>query len=200
MSSFVHDGFRGEVGLTERNPLGESNERNGIHRHTRPCQQSQGRSPSASWASTCERTAGSHAGHRAGPQGDADGRAVELPGLRPASDRGAPGAGRVDGGRRRQPLRRLRHGLRRAVRRPLQSARAQRDRAASSTTARCSSRRASSTPTSPSCSRRATGCRCGASPTAAPRRRWMPSASLAASPVATRSSRSRVATTAITTR
>ena len=42
---------------------------------------------------------------------------LELPVLRPASDRRPPGAGRVDGRRRRQPLHRLRHGLRRAVRR-----------------------------------------------------------------------------------
>ena len=70
----------------------------------------------------------------------------------------------------------------------------------SSTTARCSSRRARSTPTSPSCSPSATACRCGASPTPAPRRRWTPSASPGASPGGTRSSRSRAATTATTTR
>ena len=57
------------------------------------------------------------------------GRAVELPGIRPASDRGAQGPGRVDGRRRRQSLRRLRPGLRRPVLRPLQPGRAPGDRA-----------------------------------------------------------------------
>ena len=56
------------------------------------------------------------------------------------------------------------------------------DRSASSTTARCSSRRARATPMSPSCSVLATACRCGASRTAAPKRRWTPSASPGASP------------------
>ena len=77
----------------------------------------------------------------------------------------APRPGLVDGGRRRQPLRRLRHGLRRAVRRPLHPVVRGADRGASSTTARSSSRRARSTPTSPSCSPSATACRCGGSPT-----------------------------------
>ena len=45
-----------------------------------------------------------------------------------------------------------------------------------------------------------TSCRCGASPTAAPRPPWMPSVLPVASPVATRSSRSKAATTAITTK
>ena len=101
---------------------------------------------------------GSQAGHRAGPQGAAGRRAVELPGLRPAPDRRPHAPRALDGGRRRQPLRRLRHGLRRAVRR----AHASRGRAArsrpSSTTARSTSRRASSTPTSPSCSSIDTAC------------------------------------------
>ena len=70
------------------------------------------------------------AGDRPGPQGAAPRRAVELPGLRPASDRRASGAGVMDGGRRRQPLHRLRHGLRRALRRPLQPDRAAGDRGA----------------------------------------------------------------------
>ena len=53
---------------------------------------------------------------------------------------------------------------------------------------------------SPSCSPTATACRCGASPTRAPRRRWTPSGSPRPPPGGTRSSRSRAATTATTTR
>ena len=65
-----------------------------------------------------ERTAGSQARHRSGPQGPPARRAVELPGLRPAPDRRPPRLRRADGRRRRQRVRRLRHGLRRPVRRP----------------------------------------------------------------------------------
>ena len=138
---------------------------NGIHRTAYDlADASHGDHRSESSAST-RSAPPARSGHRAGPQGAAAGRAVELPGLRPAPDRRPPRPGRVDGGRRRQPLHRLRHGLRRAVRRPLPPAGARRDRGASSTTARCSSRRASRTPTSPSCSPSATACRCGGSPT-----------------------------------
>ena len=76
----------------------------------------------------------SHPGFAAGnptsPAGAPDGRAVELPGLRPAPDRRASRPGLVDGRRRRQPVHGLRHGLRRPVRRPRAPARAGCDRGA----------------------------------------------------------------------
>ena len=88
-----------------------------------------------------------------------------LPGLRPASDRGPPGPRLVDGRRRRQPLHRFRHGLRRAVRRPLPSTGAPSDRPPARRRHAVRHAVRVRTPTSPRCSPRATTCRCGASPT-----------------------------------
>ncbi len=64
-----------------------------------------------------ERTRASQVATDARPQGDAGGRPVELPGLRATPHRRAPRVGLADDRRRRQRVRRLRHGLRRAVRR-----------------------------------------------------------------------------------
>ena len=160
----VHDGFRRVVGLPERNPQGEPMSATESIAHDELADRA-----TAITARELRHLHRAHArlaaGHRAGPPGAAARRAVQLPGLRPAPDRRAPGPGGLDGGRRRQPLHRLRHGLRRAVRRPLPPAGPRRRSRSSSTTARCSSRRARPTPTSPSCSASATACRCGASPT-----------------------------------
>jgi hypothetical protein len=116
----VHDGFRGALGLRERDPRGDNDmsatesiptrelaERAKVitQRELQCVHQPNQRARSAATAT--------------GPRGAAAGCSQQLPGLRPPPDRGAPGAGRLDGRRRRQPLRRLRHGLRRPVLRPL---------------------------------------------------------------------------------
>ena len=108
--------------------------------------------------------------------------------------------GLADDRRRRQRVRRLRHGLRCAVRRAHASRPCAVRSRPSSTTARSTSRRANSTPRSPSSSPSGTTCRCGGRPTRAPKRRWTPSASPVVSPNGRSWSRSRAATTATTTR
>ncbi len=108
--------------------------------------------------------------------------------------------GGLAGGRGRQPLRRLQHGLRRPVRRSLPPAGPGRHRGAARRRHAVRHPVRDATRRWPSCWSSATGCRCGASPTRAPRRPWTPSAWHEVSPVATSSSRSRAATTATTTR
>ena len=83
-----------------------------------PAARRAGRSPNASSPRYAERTVGSQAATARARKVLPARRAVELPGLRPAPDRRPPRAGLADGRRRRQRVRRLRHGLRRAVRRP----------------------------------------------------------------------------------
>ncbi len=114
----VHDGFRGELGLLERDSKRNQHECNGIHPTRRT-----GRPSSADHR---PRTPGVHhedrwftARDRASPQGAAARRPLELPGIRPASHRRSPRARRMDGRRRWESVRRLRHGLRRALLRPL---------------------------------------------------------------------------------
>ena len=104
-----------------------------------------------------ERTRASQVATDSGAQGDAGGRPIELPGVRAPSDRRAPRFGLADDRRRRQRVRRLRHGLRRACSPDTCIPRCGVPSKPSSITARSTSRRACSTPRWASCWPTATG-------------------------------------------
>ena len=78
-----------------------------------------GRSPRSRSRCTESRTVASRAATERARRSLPARRPVVVPGLRPAPDRGQRAQAAVAGGRGRQPLRRLQHGLRRAVRRSL---------------------------------------------------------------------------------
>ena len=141
-SGVRHDGFRRLLVLLKRDSQGSRHEHDGIHPSAQPVRTSQGHHRARAAASTS-----SARRRRSGPPTGPDGccrwacRPASRPTTRTRSWCGRAQDG-VDGGRRRQPLHRLRHGLRRAVRRPLPSRWCAPRSSASSTTARCSSRRA----------------------------------------------------------